>query len=208
MQFGLIIAAILFYFFITTWIVLNRIVKSGPNEVIIVSGRRSYVPFPDGSRMRVGYRMMHRGDRRFIWPFIERIDRLSLEPIAIDLGIPKARTSDGASLTVDALGVIRIGEEKHQIALAARHFLSMNNEQIGRIAVQVIEGRLRNIFNTITTEELDRNRNGVSEEVRQAAGSTLADMGVELVTFAIRAISEMPDESLLSLKPAGTEAVT
>jgi len=208
MQIGLIIALVLFLFFIQIWVVLNRIVKAGPNEVLIISGKPGYIKLPDGSRMRVGYRMTHRGGRTFVWPFLERVDLMALEPIAIDLSIPKVRTSDGANLTVDALGVIRIGEEKYQIALAARHFLRKNNEQIGRIAVQVIEGRLRNIFNTITTEELDGNRNEVSEKVEKAAGSTLADMGVELVTFAIRAIGEMPGESLLSLKPAETEAVT
>ena len=54
----------------------SRIRKAGPNQVMVISGLQRIVQGPDGTRYKVGFRLL-KGGATFIWPFIERIDRLS-----------------------------------------------------------------------------------------------------------------------------------
>jgi uncharacterized membrane protein YqiK len=67
-------AAIVFVTLVFMAIALSRYVKVGPNQVLIVSGRK--VQLPDGRC--VGFRMV-KGGGTFVFPIIERADVLSLE---------------------------------------------------------------------------------------------------------------------------------
>ena len=53
----------------------HQFTKVGPNEVLIISGRRGKVS--DGEEIRRGYRIV-RGGGTFVRPFRERVQRLSL----------------------------------------------------------------------------------------------------------------------------------
>ena len=57
----------------------NRYHKVGPNEVLVISGRRR----KDGQAFRIV-----RGGGTFVFPAIERVDRLSMEVMTIDVVTP------------------------------------------------------------------------------------------------------------------------
>ena len=65
-------------------IVGNRWVKVGPNEVLIVSGRKQKVRGADGKAMELGFRLV-RGGGTFVWPVVEMAEVMSLELITLDV---------------------------------------------------------------------------------------------------------------------------
>jgi flotillin len=75
---GSVIAALLLIAFIV-W--AHQYTKTGPNEVLIISGRRSRKG-PDGRA--VGYRIV-RGGGTYVRPFREKVQRLSLELMQFDV---------------------------------------------------------------------------------------------------------------------------
>src|SRR5438105_15401994 len=76
---GLIIVVIIF---MAIW--ASRYIKVGPNEVLIVSGRKHRYADPDGTVAMRGFRVV-KGGGTFVIPVIEKVDRLSLELLTIDV---------------------------------------------------------------------------------------------------------------------------
>ncbi|MCS7337857.1 MAG: hypothetical protein NZ739_06415, partial [Verrucomicrobiae bacterium] len=70
--------AIVIVFFLLAGIWASRYVKVGPNEVLVISGRKRKVVDPDGTVRTVGYRIV-KGGGAFVWPVFEKVDVLKLE---------------------------------------------------------------------------------------------------------------------------------
>ncbi|HDS29857.1 MAG TPA: flotillin family protein [Firmicutes bacterium] len=183
------VIGILFLAFMLMLWVANRIIKAGPNEVLVISGRHRYIRREDGSRFRVGFRML-KGGRTFVWPFIERVDRLSLELMTLDVRTPEVYTAKGVPIIVDGIAQIKIKGDDISIATAAEQFLSMGRDQIRGIALQTVEGHLRAILGTLTVEETYSNRDAFAAKVQEVASSDLANMGLTIVSFTIRDIRD------------------
>src|SRR5881409_3050331 len=62
--------------FIILWMVLSRYTKVGPNQVLVVSGRKHRYLDPDGTERARGFRIV-KGGGTFVYPIIEKIDVLS-----------------------------------------------------------------------------------------------------------------------------------
>src|SRR6185503_14218287 len=72
----------------------SRYTKVGPNEVLVISGRKRGIVDPDGTAREVGYRIV-KGGGVFVWPVFEKVDVLSLELMTIDVQTPEVYTSKG-----------------------------------------------------------------------------------------------------------------
>ena len=84
-----VIVAVFFLLFSFVVVYANRVKKVGPNEVLVVSGRKHKVSVgvdEAGKKQHEtrGYRIVT-GGRAFIIPIIERVDYLSLELMTIDV---------------------------------------------------------------------------------------------------------------------------
>src|SRR6266852_6358600 len=73
---------ILVVIFMAIW--ANRYAKVGPNEVLVVSGRKHRYADPDGTVQYRGFRIV-KGGGTFVIPVVEKVDRLSLELLTIDV---------------------------------------------------------------------------------------------------------------------------
>jgi flotillin len=185
----LVVVGLLIIFFLLTWVVLNRIRKAGPNEVLVISGRRRWIKREDGTRFLVGFRML-KGGRTFIWPFIEKVDKLSLELITLVVQVHSVYTAKGVPIDVDGIAQIKIKGDDVSIATAAEQFLSMGTKQIHDIALQTVEGHLRAILGTLTVEQAYFNRDAFAAQVQEVASTDLANMGLTIISFTIRNISD------------------
>ena len=96
---GVIIAAIFTIFSI----IRANLKICQPNEVLIFSGRKRRLT--DGSQ--VGYRVIQ-GGRGFRIPLIEKVDRLRLNTIPIDLTVTNAYSKGGIPLTVRAIANVKV----------------------------------------------------------------------------------------------------
>ena len=74
----LIVGGIVAVIIIFVAIYASRYVKAGPNQVLVISGRRRSMATADGRGESVGFRIRV-GGGAFVWPVFERVDVLSLE---------------------------------------------------------------------------------------------------------------------------------
>jgi flotillin len=183
------VVAVLFVFFIFAGIWASRYTKVGPNQVLVISGRKRKVVDPDGNTREVGFRIV-KGGGRFVWPVYEKVDILSLEILTIDVQTPEVYTSKGVPVKVDGVAQIKIKGDDISIATASEQFLSKSTDEIKSVAMQTLEGHLRAILGTMTVEEIYQNRDAFAQRVQEVAAGDLANMGLGIVSFTIRDIRD------------------
>src|SRR5512141_1488784 len=182
---GLVVVIVIFA---AIW--ASRYVKVGPNEVLVVSGRRHRYTDPDGTVQVRGFRV-RKGGGTFVIPVIEKIDRLSLELLTIDVEQQQdVYTSKGVPVRVDGVAQIKVKGDDISIATAAEQFLSKDTEAIKNIAMQTLEGHLRAILGTMTVEDIYQNRDAFAQKVQEVAAGDMANMGLGIVSFTIRDIKD------------------
>ncbi len=178
-----------FVIIIVLALVLSRYTKVGPNQVLIVSGRKHKMTEPDGTVSTRGFRVV-KGGGSFIIPMIEKVDLLSLELLTIDVQTPEVYTSKGVPVKVDGVAQIKVKGDDVSIATAAEQFLSKATDEIKNIATQTLEGHLRAILGTMTVEEIYQNRDAFASRVQEVAAGDMANMGLSIVSFTIRDIRD------------------
>jgi flotillin len=183
------VGAILFVIFTFMIIWASRYTKVGPNQVLVISGRKHRIVDPDGNAKDVGFRVV-KGGGVFVWPVVEKVDILSLELLTIDVQTPEVYTSKGVPVKVDGVAQVKVKGDDISIATAAEQFLSKGVDDIKNIAMQTLEGHLRAILGTMTVEEIYQNRDAFASRVQEVAAGDMANMGLTIVSFTIRDIRD------------------
>ncbi len=120
-------------------------------------------------------------------PFFERLDKLSLKLIAIDVKTSNAvPTADYINIQVDAAVNVKISSEPQRLALAAENFLNQNTQYIAGIAREVLEGNMREIVGRMRLEEMVSDRQKFANLVKENAEPDLAAMGLDIVSFNVQ----------------------
>ena len=120
-------------------------------------------------------------------PYLERIDKLSLKLIAIDVKTTNAvPTADYINIQVDAAVNVKISSEPKRLALAAENFLNQNTQYIAGIAREVLEGNMREIVGRMRLEEMVSDRQKFANLVKENAEPDLAAMGLDIVSFNVQ----------------------
>ncbi len=166
-----------------------RFTKAGPNEVLIISGRSRTIVDAEGRKRTVGYRLV-RGGGTFVWPIRERVQRLTLELLTVEVRTPDAYTAQGVKLLVDGVAQIKVRGDDASIAMAAEQFLSKSPDDIKRVALQVVEGYLRAVLGTLNVEDIYLKRQEFARRVREVAAEDLSRMGLDLVSLTIRHVAD------------------
>ncbi|TMK63851.1 MAG: flotillin family protein [Actinobacteria bacterium] len=154
----------------------------GPNEVLIISGRR-------GRRKGPGYRIV-RGGGTYVRPFREKVQRLSLELMQFDVRSAETYTMHGVPVQVDGVCMVKISSSDEGIARASEQFLSRGREDIVRTAMQAVEGHMRAAIGALSIEDIYRERQRLVAAVRTLAGPDLERMGLETVSLTIRNVAD------------------
>ena len=186
---GSAIIGILLVIFLFGAVWASRYTKVGPNEVLVVSGRKHRFTEADGQVGVRGFRIV-KGGGTFILPVIEKSDVLSLELLTIDVQTPEVYTSKGVPVKVDGVAQIKVKGDDISIATAAEQFLSKPVDEIKNIATQTLEGHLRAILGTMTVEDIYQNRDQFAQKVQEVAAGDMANMGLGIVSFTIRDIKD------------------
>src|SRR5437899_329287 len=189
---GIIVVAsvalvIVIFIFLAIW--AGRYTKVGPNQVLVVSGRKHTYRDPDGTVQSRGFRIV-KGGGTFVIPVVEKVDILSLELLTIDVQTPEVYTSKGVPVKVDGVAQIKVKGDDISISTASEHFLSKNTEDIKNIAMQTLAGHLRTILGTMTVEQIYQNRDAFAAKVQEVAAGDMANMGLGIVSFTIRDIRD------------------
>jgi flotillin len=181
---GLGIVAFLVTF---TLALLGRYKKVGPNEALIISGmvrnRRIDPSKTLGFKVQVG-------GGAFVWPAIQKADVLSLEVMTIHVHTPEVVTDQGIPIQVDGIAQIKVDSDEVAIATAAEQFLGRGTKEIMDVALQTVEGHLRAILGTMRVEDIYKNREAFAQKVHEVATPDLAHMGLRIVSFTLRDITD------------------
>lgn len=156
-----------------------------PNEVLIFSGRKRRLS--DGSQ--VGYRVI-RGGRGFRIPIIEKVDRLMLTTIPIDLTVSNAYSKGGIPLTVKAIANVKISSNETELNNAVERLLAKPLEEIQTIAKETLEGNLRGVCATLTPEEVNEDRLKFAKVLVEEADNDLGALGLQLDTLKIQSVED------------------
>lgn len=186
----IIIGAVLVFLVIFGLLMAAQYRKVGPNEALIIAGgRKRTITLPDGSRIKVGYRYKL-GGGTFVWPFIEKVYVLPLEVISIYIKTPEVLTHGGIPILAEASAQVKVDTSEEAIRLAAEQFLGTGKEGIRDVATNVLEGKVREVIGTMTVEEIYRGRQEFSRRVVEAAREDLARMGLVILSFSLKDISD------------------
>ena len=166
---AIIILAILFKCF---WRV------AGTNEVLIVSG--------------FGKVKTKSGGGTFVWPILQKTQRMTLENIQVDFtSRNEIPTQDAIHVLVDAVANMAISQDPARQRIAASKFAGYSIQQIRDTVVPVLEGNIREIISQTRFEDLIRGDKKVfAEKIQENVTPNLADLGIDLTTFNIQNFSD------------------
>ena len=124
-------------------------------------------------------------------PFFERVDKLALGAIQIDVKTKTAvPTAEYINVKVDSTVSVRVGKEAEMIALAAQNFLNVNRETIAAKINDLLEGNIREIVGQMKLTEMVSDRKAFSDKVQNNVVPDLARFGLELVSFNVQNFSD------------------
>lgn len=127
-------------------------------------------------------------------PFLERLDKLSLGAIQIDVKTGSAvPTAEYINVRVDSTVSVRIGQSPEMITLAAQNFLNVNRDVIAAKVNDLLEGNIREIVGQMKLTEMVSDRKAFSEKVQENAVPDLQRFGLELVSFNVQNFSDDSD---------------
>jgi flotillin len=176
---GSVVAGLLLIAF-AVW--AHQYTKVGPNEVLIISGRRQ-------RKRDRGYRIV-RGGGTYVRPFRERVQRLSLELLQFDVRTQETYTAHGVPVFIDGVCMVRIDSSEEGIEHAATQFLSRGRDDIVRTALQAVEGHMRAAVGGLDIEDIYRERQRLVSAAREMAEPDLHEMGLTIVSLTVRNISD------------------
>jgi len=186
--FLIVIPVVLFFAYL---LIRVRYKKAGPDEALIVFGRRKLF----GKKVRSekgeieGFRII-RGGGTFVWPAWEQFEVLSLRMMTLEIDMPHVYTVQGIPINVKAVAQVKVQGDIEHIRSAAEGFLGMPVDDIQATIKETVAGHLRGIVGTLTVEELYRDQRRFQEKVREEAHVDLEGMGFEFRSFVFRAIQD------------------
>ena len=147
--------------------------KAPPDTAYIISGlgkRRILIG-------RAGWRV----------PFFERVDKLSLKVMQVDVKTSEAvPTNEFINVSVDGVANIKISSDPELLKRAAEALLGMKQSELISLVTQVLEGNMREIVGSVGLKEMVQDRQGVAKKITENVVPDMEKLGIEVVNFNIQ----------------------
>ncbi|MCI8870798.1 MAG: flotillin family protein [Lawsonibacter sp.] len=120
-------------------------------------------------------------------PFFERVDRLSLRVMQVDVKTSEAvPTNEFINVTVDGVANIKISSDPELLKRAAESLLGMRQNEMISLVTQVLEGNMREIVGSVGLKEMVQDRQGVAKKITENVVPDMEKLGIEVVNFNIQ----------------------
>lgn len=153
-------------------------VKAPPDQALIISGVTKEPRILLG---KAGFKL----------PFFERVDRLRVGQIDIDVTtddyIP---TSDFINVQVEAVAQVTVDYDGAGRQAALRNFLNKDADAIREPIRKSLEGNLREIIGTMDLRAICQDKTQFSNEVRNNAEQDMAELGIRILSFNVQNIND------------------
>lgn len=148
-------------------------IKAPPDTAYIITG--------------LGKRRILIGKAGIRLPFIERLDKLSLRVMQVDVKTSEAvPTNEFINVTVDGVANIKISSDPELLGRAAESLLNMDQPQLIALVTQVLEGNMREIVGSVGLKEMVQDRQGVAKKITENVVPDMEKLGIEVVNFNIQ----------------------
>lgn len=147
--------------------------KAPPDTAYIISG-------PWGKRIFIG-------SAGWRFPFFERVDKLSLSVMQVDVKTSEAvPTNEFINVTVDGVANIKISSNPDLLKRAAEALLGKTRQELVALVTQVLEGNMREIVGSVGLKEMVQDRQGVAKKITENVVPDMEKLGIEVVNFNIQ----------------------
>ncbi len=120
-------------------------------------------------------------------PFLERVDKLSLRVMQVDVKTSEAvPTNEFINVTVDGVANIKISSDPELLKRAAEALLGMRQPELINLVTQVLEGNMREIVGSVGLKEMVQDRQGVAKKITENVVPDMQKLGIEVVNFNIQ----------------------
>lgn len=157
-----------------------------PNELLVFSGRKRLLE--DGNT--VGYREMIGGGRSWRIPVFEKVDRMRLTTIPIDIRISNAYSKGGIPLDVHAIANIKVTSDPQFIGNAIERFMGRDANEIKQVGKETLEGHLRGVLASLTPEEVNEDRLAFANRLSQEADDDFDKLGLTIDTLKVQNVGD------------------
>ena len=128
--------------------------------------------------------------RAFRIPILERVDRIDMRLLPIDIRVQNAYSAGNIPLQIHAIANVKIHADPHIIGNAIERFLGRSTAEIQTVAQQTLEGAVREVIATLTPEEVNEDRLAFAEKLSEAAIDDLNKLGLQLDTLKIQSVDD------------------
>jgi flotillin len=160
-----------------------------PNEVLVISGKHRTIEHKTRGSRKVGYRLVQ-GGRTIRIPMMEKVDKLDLTNMIVDIKVAGAYSKGGIPLNVEGVANVKIASVEPTIGNAIERFLRKPRAQIMTVCRETLEGNLRGVLATLTPEEVNQDREKFAASLLHEADVDLSKLGISLDTLKIQNVSD------------------
>lgn len=154
----------------------------GPDQVMAISGF-CYHP----------YKLIN-GGRALVFPCFQRVQKMPLNTITLNVQSPKAYTHHGVPVIVSGVAQVKINSQNDEmLRQACELFMGKKVNQIRDIAIETMEGHQRAILARMTVEEIYRDRKKFAKSVFEVASADLLTMGISVISYTLKDIRDDED---------------
>jgi len=147
--------------------------KAPPDTAYIISG--------------LGKRRILIGKAGWRFPFLERIDKLPLNVMQVDVKTSEAvPTNEFINVSVDGVANIKISSRPELLNRAAESLLGLRPDAMVTLVTQVREGNMREIVGSVGLKEMVQDRQGVARKITENVVPDMEKLGIEVVNFNIQ----------------------
>jgi flotillin len=163
----------------------NLLLVSSPGEALILSGGEHAI----GSGRTVGYRSV-RGGRAVRIPLLERVDRMDLSNIQVEILVKGAYSKGGIPLNVQGVAHVKLPGEEPRLSNAVERFLGRSRDEIASIARETLEGNVRGVLAQLTPEQVNQDKSAFANKLLDEAEHDMQRMGLVLDTLKIQNVTD------------------
>ena len=147
--------------------------KAPPDTAYVISG--------------LGKRRILIGKAGWRFPFLERVDKLPLNVMQVDVKTSEAvPTNEFINVSVDGVANIKISSRPELLNRAAESLLGLRPEAMVTLVTQVLEGNMREIVGSVGLKEMVQDRQGVARKITENVVPDMEKLGIEVVNFNIQ----------------------
>lgn len=158
----------------------------GPNEALVVSGFGKSQVIAGRKR---GFEI-YIGGGVYAYPFVQKVERVSLEVMEVPITIRNAYSKGGIAMDIDAIANVKIASDSELITNAIERFLGRDINEIRRAAKETLEGHLRQVIAGLTPEQVNEDRLAFAESLADESEMDLQKLGLHLDTLKIQHVKD------------------